>query len=189
MTGTTPMPGGEVHGDRSGAGAATRSGTSAGQEAIALVPVRWMIVLYDAGCAPCSLAKRFLEGRRQLVPLRFVPAGSDLARAWYPELDHAATMRDLTVVTDGGLVYSGDGAWFACAWALARYRGWADRMSAPDRMPLARKLIAKASGLRPVERSGGFGPWRDDGYGEGDAEEDDAACADGRCGRPGDDTW
>ena len=44
-----------------------------------------MTVLYDAGCRLCRSARRWLESRRQAVPLEFVPAGSPAARSRFPE--------------------------------------------------------------------------------------------------------
>ena len=70
-------------------------------------------VLFDEGCPVCRTARRWLAGRAQLVPLAFVPAGSAEARARYPDLDHAATLRDLTVIADDGAFYMGDSAWLA----------------------------------------------------------------------------
>ena len=52
------------------------------------------------------------------------------------------------MIGDDGSFYTGDGAWFACLWALADYRGTADRLSSPRLLPVARRLIAAASVLR-----------------------------------------
>jgi predicted DCC family thiol-disulfide oxidoreductase YuxK len=124
-------------------------------------------VLYDQHCPLCRAARHWLATRAQLVPLDFVPAGSAQARARFPELDHDATLRDLTVVADSGEVYVGDAAWLACLWSLAAHRGLAEQLARPQLLPLARRFVAGASGLR--ERL------RDPGYGELD---DRATCAD-----------
>ena len=121
-----------------------------------------LTVLYDEGCPMCRAAHRWLAARAQLVPLEFVPAGSGKARARFPGLDHAATLRDLTVVTDTGLVYVDDGAWLACLWALADYRGMADRLSSPALLPAARRFIAAASAVRRQTRAGDYGDVCDD---------------------------
>ena len=110
-------------------------------------------VLYDEGCPICRTAHRWLAGRAQLVPLEFVPAGSAEARARFPGLDHAATLRDLTVIADDGSFYVGDGAWVACLWALADYRATAERISSPALLPTARRLIAAAAAIRESTRS------------------------------------
>ncbi|WP_250001878.1 thiol-disulfide oxidoreductase DCC family protein [Actinoplanes sp. M2I2] len=112
-------------------------------------------VLYDAGCPICRAARRWLEGRAQLVPLEFVPSGSEQARGRFPGLDHQATLRDVTVIGDDGSVYVGDGAWVACLWALADYRGMAERISSPALLPTARRFIAAASAVRNRTRSAG----------------------------------
>jgi predicted DCC family thiol-disulfide oxidoreductase YuxK len=114
-------------------------------------------VLFDEGCPICRTARRWLAGRAQLVPLTFVPAGSAEARERFPGLDHAATLRDLTVVADDGAYYVGDAAWLACLWALDGYRATAERFSSPRLLPAARRFIAAASAVREQTRSAGTG--------------------------------
>jgi predicted DCC family thiol-disulfide oxidoreductase YuxK len=141
-----------------------------------------MTVLYDAGCRLCRSAQRWLASRRQTVPLEFLPAGSPAARERFPQLDPAATLRDLTVVTDGGLVYSGDGAWLACLWALDGYREWSERFASPGMLPLARRAIAMAAAVRERDRAR---------YGGTDAHELDLGtdCADDSCHIVDDGRW
>lgn len=121
-----------------------------------------LTVLYDEGCPICRAAHRWLEGRAQLVPLMFVPAGSAEARTRFPGLDHSATLRDLTVIADNGLVYVSDGAWLACLWALVDYRGMADRLSTPALLPAARRFIAAAAAVRQSTRTEDYGDGCDD---------------------------
>jgi predicted DCC family thiol-disulfide oxidoreductase YuxK len=120
------------------------------------------VVLYDAGCPICRTARSWLSGRAQLVPLHFVPAGSAEARARFPTLDHAAALRDLTVIADTGDVYVSDGAWAACLWALADYRGMAERLTTPGLLPAARRFIKAASAVRESTRSADYGDVCDD---------------------------
>lgn len=120
------------------------------------------VVLYDAGCPICRTARGWLSGRAQLAPLYFVPAGSIEARALFPSLDHAATLRDLTVIADNGEVYLSDGAWAACLWALADYRGMAERLTSPRLLPTARRFIAAASAVRGSTRPADYGDVCDD---------------------------
>jgi len=127
-----------------------------------------LTVLYDAGCGLCRTARRWVESRPRLVPLRWVAAGSDEARARFPGLDHDATLRDITVVADTGKVYVGDGAWLACLWALAGYRELSVRLSQPHLRPVARRVVAAAAAVREKTR-----------YGEPDEREE---CAEDRCG-------
>jgi predicted DCC family thiol-disulfide oxidoreductase YuxK len=114
--------------------------------------VRRFTVLYDAGCRVCRAARQWLESRAALVPLEFLPAGSAAARERFPDLDHDATLRDITVVADTGAVYVGDAAWLACLWALDAYRELADTLSSPHLLPLARKVVDAAAAVR--SRSG-----------------------------------
>lgn len=142
--------------------------------------IRGFTVLFDAACPLCRAARRWLSSRAQLVPLEFVPAGSTEARRRFPGLDHDATLRDLTVIADTGEVYAGDGAWFACLWALTDHRSTAERLARPHLLPLARQTVAAASAIRERIRD----PWAEPtdepaGYGDPD---DRTACADDHCG-------
>ena len=119
-------------------------------------------VLYDAGCPICRAAHHWLAGRPQLVPLTFVPAASPEARRLFPGLDHARTLRDITVVADTGEVYAGDAAWLACLWALADYRGMAERLGSPALLPAARRFIAAAAAVRRQTREADYGDGCDD---------------------------
>ncbi len=93
-----------------------------------------------------------LTNRAQLVPLMFVAAGSAEARTRFPDLDHDATLRDLTLIADSGLVYVGDAAWAACLWSLADYREMGERLTSPRLLPTARRFIAAASAVRDSTR-------------------------------------
>ena len=108
-------------------------------------PVQQLTVLYDASCNLCRAARAWLEHQPQLVPLEFVAAASKEARKRYPLLDPKATLEDLTVVSDGGEVWSGPKAWLVCLWALEGKRGLAQRLSTPALMPKARAVVGFVS--------------------------------------------
>jgi predicted DCC family thiol-disulfide oxidoreductase YuxK len=90
---------------------------------------RSLTVLYDANCPVCRQARRWVDRQRQLVPIRFVPAGSPVARRRFPDLDPGSTLIDVTVVTDTGAVLRGDRAWIAVLWAIQRTRSRAVRLA------------------------------------------------------------
>jgi len=117
--------------------------------------VQHLTVLYDASCSLCRRASEWLAAQEQLVALEFVPAGSGEARRRFPHLDHAQTLREVTVVADGGEVYRAEKAWVACLWALPAYRSLAERLSSPVLLPLARRFVATVSQFRPG--GGGYG--------------------------------
>jgi predicted DCC family thiol-disulfide oxidoreductase YuxK len=98
-------------------------------------------VLYDPRCALCAFAAGWLARQRQLVPIDLVPGGSAEARRRFPELDHAATAEDVTVVGDRGQVYRGDSAWIVCLWALARHREFSHTLTTPRGRRLARAAV------------------------------------------------
>jgi predicted DCC family thiol-disulfide oxidoreductase YuxK len=88
-----------------------------------------LTVLYDAHCPVCRQARRWVERHRVLLPVRFVPAGSELARRRFPELDVGSTLVDVTVVTDEGAVLRGDRAWVTVLWAVAPTRAFAVKLA------------------------------------------------------------
>ncbi|MFN7945182.1 MAG: DCC1-like thiol-disulfide oxidoreductase family protein [Blastocatellia bacterium] len=110
--------------------------------------MRVLTVLYDANCNLCCRIRTWLLAQAKYVDLDFIAAGSAEAAARYPLLDHSATLKELTVVSESGEYYRGAGAWLMCLWALRDYRGWALRFSAPELMPLARRFVVRASSLR-----------------------------------------
>ncbi|WP_258528082.1 thiol-disulfide oxidoreductase DCC family protein [Streptomyces sp. NBRC 110611] len=112
------------------------------------VPVRRLTVLYDAGCSLCTFVRNWLVRQRQLVPLDPVPAGSGEARRRFPELDHAATLREIAVVGDAGQVYTGAAAWVVCLWSLAGYRPMSHRFGSPSGAPLAKAAVLAAAKYR-----------------------------------------
>ena len=100
-----------------------------------------LTVLYDARCNLCSHIRSWLETQPSYVTLDFVPAGSAEARRRFPQLDHTTTAQELTVVSDAGDVYLEANAWIMCMWALRDYRAWSLRMSTPELLPLARRIV------------------------------------------------
>ena len=100
-----------------------------------------LTVLYDARCNLCSHLRAWLEEQPTYVQLVFVPAGSLEARRRFPALDHTATTSELTVIGDDGAVYIEAKAFLMCLWALRDYRAWSLRLSSPDMLPLARRVL------------------------------------------------
>ncbi|MFE9457221.1 thiol-disulfide oxidoreductase DCC family protein [Streptomyces californicus] len=113
-------------------------------------PVRRLTVLYDARCPLCVHLRGWLQRQRQLVPLDLVPAGSAEALRRFPELDHAATLREITVVGDLGQVYRETAAWIVCLWALAEYRSRAHWLTTPAGRPFARGTVLAAARYRAM---------------------------------------
>ncbi|WP_175411674.1 thiol-disulfide oxidoreductase DCC family protein [Streptomyces sp. TRM64462] len=110
--------------------------------------VRRLTVLYDAQCPLCVHLRHWLLKQPQLVPLDLVPAGSEEARRRFPELDHRATLEEITVVGDSGQVYRSTDAWIVCLWALAEYRPKAHWLASPAGRPLARMTVLAAAKWR-----------------------------------------
>ena len=115
-----------------------------------------LTVLHDAGCPLCSHFRDWLVQQPLLVPVRTVPAGSAEARALFPALDHARTLREITVVGDDGAVWTREHAWVMCLWATRRHRPMAERLAHPAWLPLARGAAATAAGVRHLMGGGGY---------------------------------
>ncbi|WP_353944328.1 DCC1-like thiol-disulfide oxidoreductase family protein [Streptomyces sp. HUAS MG91] len=161
------------------------------------VPVRRLTVLYDAECHLCTFVRNWLVKQRQLVPLDLVPAGHARARQLFPDLDHAATLGDITVIGDGGQLYRGPAAWVVCMWALRAYRPTAHRMATPAGMKVAKQVVLAASRYREAQwgpQAGGgayrradgwrYDPkdgWFHEAYGYGEEPADRAAGCDSGC--------
>ncbi|ORT59527.1 DCC1-like thiol-disulfide oxidoreductase family protein [Streptomyces sp. CB03238] len=129
--------------------------------------MRRLTVLYDARCPLCVHLRHWLARQRQLVPLDLVPAASEEARRRLPDLDHRATLDEITVVGDAGQVYRSTAAFIVCLWALAEYRSKAHWLATPAGMPFARAtVLAAATWREALAPAGGRG------------------CGDGRCGVP-----
>ena len=107
-----------------------------------------LVVLYDAGCPMCARFRTWLVDQPRLVTVGAVPAGSAQARALLPHLDHASTLREITVVSDGGQVWTGAHAWVVCLWATVEHRDHALRLSTPWGLPVAKAMAYAAAGLR-----------------------------------------
>ncbi|POX40912.1 DUF393 domain-containing protein [Streptomyces sp. Ru73] len=118
-------------------------------------PLRSITVLHDPDCPLCASVRDWLTRQRQLVPLVPVPAGSAEARRRFPDLDHAATCREITCVGDGGQVYRGAAAWIVCLWALAGHRATAHRLATPAGAPLARAAVLAAAKYRAAHHPTG----------------------------------
>lgn len=125
-------------------------------------PVAWLTVLYDANCSLCLHLRHWLKGQPQLVPLYLVPAGSDEAHRLFPELDHARTMREITVIGDRGQIYSGSAAWIVCLWALAEHRPKAHWLATPSGAPFVRGTMLAAAKYRELSGAGSGQPPCDD---------------------------
>ncbi|MFD4372692.1 thiol-disulfide oxidoreductase DCC family protein [Streptomyces sp. NPDC058486] len=133
-------------------------------------PVGRLTVLYDADCPLCVHLRHWLLRQRQLVPLDLVPAGSQRARDLYPDLDHASTLREITVIGDRGQVYTASAAWIVCLWALAEHRPRAHWLATPAGQPFARAAVLAAARWREALKGPGAG---------------DGPCGDGHCEVPG----
>ena len=110
--------------------------------------MRTLTVLYDGNCRLCQRIKIWLQAQPKFIHMDFVAANSVEAKTRFPHLDHAASVKELFVVTDEGNFYRDTKAWLMCLYALREYRGWAFRFSTPELMPLARRFVVNISSLR-----------------------------------------
>ena len=104
-----------------------------------------LTVLYDAKCGFCVKCRWWIAGQPKLLEVEMLPSGGPDALARYPELN---VNDELIAIDDEGGVYRGTAAWLMCLWALEDYREWAERLSTPALMPLARGAFAVLSAGR-----------------------------------------
>lgn len=109
--------------------------------------MRALCVLYDETCGFCVRCAGWLLEQRALVGLECLPAGGAEAARRFPALRHGAS-QELVVVDDTGGVYRDTHAWLMVLWALEDYRAWAQRLSRPGLMPLARNAFELLSSNR-----------------------------------------
>ena len=107
--------------------------------------MRKLTVLYDSQCGLCRRVHEWLAHQPKYVRLAFVPVNSPEAWHRFPKLNHAMTLEDVTVISEEGAVYWGAKAWVMCMWALRDYRAWAYRLSSPELLPTAKKVISMIS--------------------------------------------
>ena len=105
-----------------------------------------LTVAYDANCALCRRARRWLESQAQLVPLEFVAAGSPAATARFPGITVLGS--ELVVGDERGQVWTGPNAFVMCLWATADHRALARRISSPALAPIAEKFFEQLSSNR-----------------------------------------
>ncbi|HVT05694.1 MAG TPA: DCC1-like thiol-disulfide oxidoreductase family protein [Thermoanaerobaculia bacterium] len=110
--------------------------------------IECLYVLYDAQCGLCSRVRLWMTDQPAYCAIDFIPAGSDLARRLFPELDTQENPSELIVVTDEGDVYRDDAAWTVCLWAMVEYRVWSQRIARGPLRGLARKVWAMVSSNR-----------------------------------------
>jgi predicted DCC family thiol-disulfide oxidoreductase YuxK len=108
--------------------------------------MKHLTLIYDPDCGLCSRIATWLMAEPKLVGLRTAPSSS-LAQV-YPDLSARGLRDELIVVSDEGAVYLGDHAWLMCLYALKRYRHWAQRLSLPALLPLARQAFTILSANR-----------------------------------------
>jgi len=112
--------------------------------------VRRITVLYDPDCPLCRAVSGWLAAQPTLLAVDLIPANSPRAQNRYPYLDHASTLREITVVGGSGEVWTGTAAWLTVLWALRSYRALSFRLATPAGMPLARGAVLAAAGIRAV---------------------------------------
>jgi predicted DCC family thiol-disulfide oxidoreductase YuxK len=117
--------------------------------------MKQLTVLYDPNCGLCRRLQAWAGEQPKYVELRFIPVNSQAAWHHYPELNHARTTTDLTVISDRGAVYWGPKAWLMCLWSLRQYRGWSMKLSRPELLPGVRRVVSAISSNR--QHLGGAG--------------------------------
>ena len=112
--------------------------------------VRGITVQFDPDCPVCRAARSWMQLRRPLVRVQFVPVGSEEARRRFPALDMDECRREITVVTDQGYLYRGRAAFILCLWALRSTRVLAIEMARGRRAYLLATLTGATAWFREL---------------------------------------
>lgn len=110
--------------------------------------MRKLTVLYDPRCGLCCRAQAWLLNQPKYVDLVFVPVNSEYAWHRFPQLNHTRSLDELAVIDERGAVYWDAKAWLMCLWALREYRSWSFRLSSPELLPTAKRVISTISANR-----------------------------------------
>lgn len=110
-----------------------------------------LTVLYDSRCSLCQWATQWLTSKPMFIDIQFVAAASSTARAMFPNIDHEATLRDITAIDDDGYVYQNEKAWVMCLWCTEQYRPAAIRLASPRMLPMTKRFVRLVSRYRPLE--------------------------------------
>ena len=96
-----------------------------------------LTIFYDAHCGLCGGFRRWMQTQASMVRLEFLPYDSEEALRRLPELAGMQPEREIVVMSDGGAVWQGAGAWVVCLWVLRDWRAWAKRLASPVLLPVA----------------------------------------------------
>jgi predicted DCC family thiol-disulfide oxidoreductase YuxK len=108
--------------------------------------MRTLFVLYDPRCGICTQIRNWLVRQPAYVVLHPIAIASPEAIARFPQITPGN--QELVVIADTGEVWIGDRAWIICLWALPEFRGWANKLSSPSLLPLARQAFLAFSSNR-----------------------------------------
>ena len=107
-----------------------------------------LFVLFDANCGLCWKMRNWLASQATFVPLHFLAAGSEGAKAAFPGLRPESTLGVLHVVSDRGRVWKGPNAWVMCLWATRRWRALSLTLSSPTWNRLIGSFVTSFSSNR-----------------------------------------
>lgn len=97
-------------------------------------------LFYDQDSPFCRKCKNWLIRQPAFMELELLPIQARSVRMAYPEVAGHRQDDALIVLSDTGLLYTGDDAWITVLWALHDWRDWSLRLQQPDIRPLARQF-------------------------------------------------
>jgi len=107
-----------------------------------------LLVLYDDDCPLCIRCRAWLEGQRQLVPLRFASCRDAGVQARFRGIRGLGD--ELVVVADDGRAWVGPSAFLVCLWALDAWRGWSWALCSSLWLPIARWFFTRLTNNRSL---------------------------------------
>lgn len=98
-----------------------------------------LTVIYDPDCELCRRCKGWMISQPQLVPILFTEATNPAVLSWAGR--SVPVGKELVVVSETGLTWSGADAFLVCLWALKDYRTLANTLQRRGLSHVARKLF------------------------------------------------
>ncbi len=102
--------------------------------------VQSITVFYDGHCGMCCTFHEWVNRQERSVKIHFVAYQSPEAEIRFPGIGRLEPDREMIVRDEAdGTIFRGAEAWVLCLASLTEFRPWAERLSSPVLLPVAKK--------------------------------------------------
>ena len=110
--------------------------------------IQYIEVYYDGRCGMCCTFHEWVNTQERNFEVRFAPYQAPEAEEWFPGVNKLEPEREMIVKTDEGILYRGAEGWVMCLMSCKKYVNWAERMTNPRLLPMAKKLCQTLAARR-----------------------------------------